>query len=128
MDVINNFNAELQINNDKFIKLVRHFFMYCISVLLFYYLQVNLLSLLGGDTLQKVVYLQMNKLLTNEVATRYSGQGKKKKLPFMTLKMYDAIIGMRLLNNVPYILFILFICLQSLAEKHCHELQNMILK
>lgn len=56
-------------------------------------LQVQLLSLLGGDTVQRIVYLQMNKMLTNEVATKYSGQGKKKKLPFIKLKIYDAVLG-----------------------------------
>lgn len=35
----------------------------------------------------------MTKLLTNEVATKFSGQGKKKKLPFVSLKIYDAVLG-----------------------------------
>uniref|UniRef100_A0A1Y1LJ21 DUF4806 domain-containing protein n=1 Tax=Photinus pyralis TaxID=7054 RepID=A0A1Y1LJ21_PHOPY len=54
---------------------------------------VQFLYLIGGDTVQKIVYQQMNKLLTNEVSIKYSGQGKKHKLPFITLKLYDAVLA-----------------------------------
>lgn len=35
----------------------------------------------------------MNKLMSNEAATSYSGQGRKKKLPFINLKLFDALTG-----------------------------------
>ncbi|KAF5276722.1 hypothetical protein FQR65_LT03947 [Abscondita terminalis] len=54
---------------------------------------IQLLYLVGGDTVQKVVFQQMSKILTNEVAIKYSGQGKKHKLPFNNLKMYDAVLA-----------------------------------
>lgn len=49
--------------------------------------------LVGGDTTKKIIYNMMNKLITNDAATSYSGQGRKKKISFINLKLYDAIIS-----------------------------------
>ncbi|XP_046141631.1 uncharacterized protein LOC123987775 [Osmia bicornis bicornis] len=54
-------------------------------------LLVQLLYLVGGDTNKKIIYNMLHKLMTNEAATFYSGQGRKKKLSFIHLKLYDAV-------------------------------------
>ncbi|KAK4874285.1 hypothetical protein RN001_013645 [Aquatica leii] len=74
VDAINSFDYEIKSDKKKFKKLV------------------HLLYLLGGDTTQKIVYSHMNKLITNEAGVLYSGQGKKKKLPFMNLTLYNVIL------------------------------------
>ena len=53
----------------------------------------HFLYLVGGDTLSRLVYNIMKKLLVPEVAILYSGIGKKRKLPFCSLKIYKAIQG-----------------------------------
>lgn len=35
----------------------------------------------------------LRKILTNEAASYYSGQGRKKKIPFVNLKLYDAVMS-----------------------------------
>ncbi|CAG9773411.1 unnamed protein product [Ceutorhynchus assimilis] len=54
---------------------------------------VNYLYLLGGSTAHKAVYTMMSKIFDKKLALQYSGQGKKKKLPFCSLKIYEAIIA-----------------------------------
>ncbi|KAK4871766.1 hypothetical protein RN001_015890 [Aquatica leii] len=74
VDAITSFDSEIKSDKRKFKKLA------------------HLLYLLGGDTTQKIVYSHMNKLITNEAGVLYSGQGKKKKLPFMNLTLYNVIL------------------------------------
>ncbi|KAK4879626.1 hypothetical protein RN001_007772 [Aquatica leii] len=74
VDAINSFDSEIKSDKRKFKKLA------------------HLLYLLGGDTTQKIVYSHMNKLITNEAGVLYFGQGKKKKLPFMNLTLYNVIL------------------------------------
>ncbi|CAH0564763.1 unnamed protein product [Brassicogethes aeneus] len=54
---------------------------------------VNFLYLAGGTNAHKSVYLAMNKLFAKELALQYSGQGKKKKIPFCNMKLYQAIFA-----------------------------------
>ncbi|KAK4886010.1 hypothetical protein RN001_002281 [Aquatica leii] len=75
VDAINSFDSEIKSDKRKFKKLA------------------HLLYLLEGDTTQKIVYSHMNKLITNEAGVLYSSQGKKKKLPFMNLTLYNVILG-----------------------------------
>ncbi|CAG9764342.1 unnamed protein product [Ceutorhynchus assimilis] len=54
---------------------------------------VKILYLLGGSSPRKSVYLMMGKILDKPLALEYSGQGKKKKIPFCKLKLFEAIIA-----------------------------------
>lgn len=54
-------------------------------------LLVQLLYLVGGTTPKTIIFNILKKMLTNEAATYYSGQGRKHKLPFMDLKLYNAV-------------------------------------
>lgn len=67
---------------------------------------MQFLHLIGGDTLQKVVYNQMNKLFTNVLAVKYSGQGKKHKLPFNRLNLYRVVVG----KSVNVLFMINYLC------------------
>ncbi|KYB24654.1 hypothetical protein TcasGA2_TC031713 [Tribolium castaneum] len=53
---------------------------------------VHGLFLLGGEDSHKAVFAMLNKLITKDLALKYSGCGKKKKLAFFSLKsIFDAI-------------------------------------
>lgn len=56
--------------------------------------EVDILHFAGGKTAHKAVYAQLQKLLTPEVAQRFSclGKGGKKK-PFCDLQIYHCIVG-----------------------------------
>ncbi|CAH1114938.1 unnamed protein product [Psylliodes chrysocephalus] len=54
---------------------------------------VNYLYLAGGDNPHKSAYLAMQKLFARQLAVYYSGQGKKKKIPFCNMKLYEAVFG-----------------------------------
>ncbi|KAJ3661565.1 hypothetical protein Zmor_005956 [Zophobas morio] len=53
---------------------------------------VKILVLQGGKNEEKCIFLIMKKILTRNLASKYSGQGKKHKLPFCNLKIYQAVI------------------------------------
>ncbi|KAK4881844.1 hypothetical protein RN001_005163 [Aquatica leii] len=52
---------------------------------------VNFLFLVGGENYVRMVNSVMKKLLRHEVAVKFSGVGKKQKLPFCNLKIYKAV-------------------------------------
>ncbi|KAK4882565.1 hypothetical protein RN001_005884 [Aquatica leii] len=52
---------------------------------------VNFLYLVGGENYVRMVNSVMKKLLRHEVAVKFSGVGKKQKLPFCNLKIYKAV-------------------------------------
>jgi hypothetical protein len=57
--------------------------------------EVNMFYLLGGDDPQKTVYLIMKKIFDKNLATSYSGQGKKHKHSFLDLKfLYNSVFCM----------------------------------
>ncbi|KAK4882647.1 hypothetical protein RN001_005966 [Aquatica leii] len=52
---------------------------------------VNFLYLVGGENYVRMVNSIMKKLLRHKVAVKFSGVGKKQKLPFCNLKIYKAV-------------------------------------
>ncbi|XP_074034567.1 uncharacterized protein isoform X2 [Leptinotarsa decemlineata] len=58
------------------------------------------LYLAGGSNSHKSVYMAMQKIFAKNLAIFYSGQGKKKKIPFCSMKIYEAVVFRKRHNNV----------------------------
>ncbi|KAJ3643861.1 hypothetical protein Zmor_026546 [Zophobas morio] len=55
---------------------------------------IQMCSLLGGDTIRKIVFLIMSKMFSKNLACEYAGQGKKKKTAFCDIKaLYYVVMG-----------------------------------
>ncbi|XP_050314968.1 uncharacterized protein LOC126749340 [Anthonomus grandis grandis] len=54
---------------------------------------ITFLYLAGGNNPHKSVYMAMQKVFGKELALLYSGQGKKKKIPFCSMKTYQAVFA-----------------------------------
>ncbi|KAF5297564.1 hypothetical protein FQR65_LT09995 [Abscondita terminalis] len=53
---------------------------------------INILYMIGGENLRKCIRLQLRQTLTDDVALKFSGLGKKGKLSFCTTNIYNAIL------------------------------------
>ena len=52
------------------------------------------MALIGGSNFKSTVYNIMNSLLRKNVACTYSLQGKRGKMPFNKLNLYNVVTGM----------------------------------
>ncbi|XP_074034654.1 uncharacterized protein isoform X2 [Leptinotarsa decemlineata] len=54
---------------------------------------MSFLYLAGGSNSHKSVYMAMQKIFAKNLAIFYSGQGKKKRIPFCSMKIYEAVVS-----------------------------------
>lgn len=89
---------------DSLDKLFRKYLVSCMSIvgfyileIMFFFLQIQHLSCIGGDSVSSLVRRILRRVISSEVAVKYNFSGAKGKNSFHTLQLRGVLIGAWLL-------------------------------